>query len=856
MIYYTQIMAAEIPPATAHTRYWVGFFTLTALQSAAALAWTAALPSDGQGALLGFSSARLVLLAILAALTVLAGLSARFVYRRGTPSWLLRDSLQDIIFVGGIFVALAVPLLLNTLTALARQGEIFRYAAYASRLRPALLAAALCGVEVALLITWLRRERLPALTVLLHKASTPWAISATAGFVLFTFILITRIGLTPATIGSWGDPAVPFLEWQIALIWLISMGAILIGLLRNKTLPPNFDRAAVLVIWAASAALWLSQPITPGFFATAPRPPAFELYPFSDALTYAQNAQSILAGVTWQGDIPARPLYVTLLAGLHALAGQDYQRVIAVQTLLLAFFPALLYLIGKELGSRPLGLAAAALTVLRDITANLSAPFALNLTYSKLYFSELPTALLLSLAVFCLLRWLNHSAKNPVLPLAAGGAVGLAMLIRTQSAIVLPACLLVIFLYQPKNWRQWLSAALLAGLGVALAIAPWLVRNAHLTGGLVFDHPASQTLVIAQRYNGLNFDDPIPMLQEETLSGYSGRLLKMAADGFFNNPVTSLKLAAANWFNNFIANLLILPLRSDLESLSELIRPTRAFWQAWQGSPTPLQTVVLGIYLLVFTSGVAQAWRLRGWAGLLPLALNLSYNLWTGLFLSSGDRFLVPADWGFYLYLILGLNSLGTGLFYCIPRLNGRLLSRLNTTPEPDTINTPSIQRRVWSLPLTAIVIFLCGAAVPWSETAVNARYQPFNSPQTRHELLQSAAALPESQAIEVVRLAALPEIEIEHGRTIYPRYYAAGEGEPETAKTGYAPGPAARLVFPFLGASNHLVIFEMDQTPLFFPHTADVFLFYQQESDRQKPAAILVVKDGRAAFYNNEKKP
>jgi len=49
--------------------------------------------------------------------------------------------------------------------------------------------------------------------------------------------------------------------------------------------------------------------------------------------------------------------------------------VIALQTLVLAVFPLSLYLLGKELGSRPLGLAAALLVVLRDLTSNQVAPF-------------------------------------------------------------------------------------------------------------------------------------------------------------------------------------------------------------------------------------------------------------------------------------------------------------------------------------------------------------------------------------------------------------------------------------------------------------------------------------------------
>ena len=45
------------------------------------------------------------------------------------------------------------------------------------------------------------------------------------------------------------------------------------------------------------------------------------------------------------------------------LAGQDYNQVILVQMFVLACFPAVLYLLGKEFGSRPAGIMLALLTI-------------------------------------------------------------------------------------------------------------------------------------------------------------------------------------------------------------------------------------------------------------------------------------------------------------------------------------------------------------------------------------------------------------------------------------------------------------------------------------------------------------
>ncbi len=210
------------------------------------------------------------------------------------------------------------------------------------------------------------------------------------------------------------------------------------------------ERWEPLLIYLSTCLLWLSQPINPGFFATPPRLPNLEIYPYSDALIYAQYAQSALTGhgFLWP-DVPTRPLYIAFLTWLHALAGQDYTRVIILQTLVLAASPAILYLLGKELGGRPLGIGLALLAALRDLTVNISAPFARNYTYSKLFCSEIPAALLISLFTLMTLRWMRQNYALRItnyVPFLAGGILDLSALVRLQSAVLLLAVIPLSFL--------------------------------------------------------------------------------------------------------------------------------------------------------------------------------------------------------------------------------------------------------------------------------------------------------------------------------------------------------------------------------------------------------------------------
>ena len=479
------------------SRFWPAVLGLFSAISLAGLVALARLPADPEKTLaLGFSASRLALIfALLGLALAWAGLGLVAWRTPGGAAWFevaRRPRLWDAVLLAAPLLALAAQALLAILWGLSQHGENFRYVAYAQRLQPVLDVLSLTGLLLFTWLAWLRRAELaaahPLASALLWRAAVIWLVFGG----LAVFVAVTRIGITPELTGSWGKPAVPFLEWQVGLAWLL--GSLL--LLAEARAPAFFRSASKhadvyigLAVWLGAALLWLSQPVQPAYFATPPRPPNYAIYPYSDGLTYAQYAQSILIGDGFMGDdIAARPLYIVFLAGLIGLAGQDYSRVIALQTLALAVFPLSLYLLGKELGSRPLGLAAALLVVLRDLTSNQVAPFTNDLTYSKLFFSELPAALMLSLFAWQAVRWIRRPEQARLAPLLAGGLLGLGMLVRTQSAISLPVALLAAWLAIKKP-RLALRGSLLLLAGVALAVTPWVWRNWRLTAGLVFDNP-------------------------------------------------------------------------------------------------------------------------------------------------------------------------------------------------------------------------------------------------------------------------------------------------------------------------------------------------------------------------------
>jgi hypothetical protein len=518
---------------------------------------------------------------------------------------------------------------------------------------------------------------------------------------------------------------------------------------------------------------------------------------------------------------------------MHLLGSQSYQNIIVLQTLVLAIFPVLLYYVGKEIGGQPVGVGLAMLTAFRDINSNLAVPFASNVAYSKLFGSELPAALLISLAALLAIRWLRMSNRPTWLPLLIGGVLGATALVRLQSSILIVVILAIAF-FVISDRRRWLKHAILVVTGFAFVLTPWLVRNYVAAGGLVLDNPTSQTMTMARRWSGSTGNETLPRLPGESDAQYSSRLVKMAMASFKDNPGFVLHSAANHFINSEIASLLAFPVRDEVLSPSEFLIPQHTFWR----TPLTLSQIPLFVfYLLLFSIGLASAWHYHRWIGLLPLGLGVVYNLWTALFLSSGERFIVPLDWSIHLYELFGLLILG-GLLLSFVQGARENISAWIQRPFNNHIiaeASPALSRRYFSLSL--ILVLFLGAFLPVTEFIFPQKYPT----QSQEEIIQQIGMMAEEGEIAL------------YGRAVYPRYYNAGDGEPGTAKLGYGVAEKARLVFFLVGPQNGLVIFDLESAPQFFPNTSDVYMIGTQMENYFSPRVVKVIKNSQTELYINK---
>lgn len=836
-------------------RVWQNWGWLTAQGGFIAVAFLLFLPSEGSG-FLGLSLARWGLLVLLLGLSTACGLLA-LMLQHGQPfahrvAQILSQPqvLKGILGVSVVLGVVCVYLVLLT----AKFTDAF-VSARLVRLLPLVVWLLWLAFLNLLLLPRLRLEnkQWPA-----EKAI--WKPALWAGLALFSlavFMGYSGLGLQPDRTG-WDTPGTPVLNTQVAVGWLIAL--VVAGVLAwaNRKLAWRFtrlDAALALLIWALAAGLWIAQPILPTYFSPAPTAPNFEFYPNSDAATVDVAAQHLLIGAGLP-DVIEKPLYSTFLALLHVLAGQSYANVVNAQILVLALFPAMLYFVAKRLHTRFAGVLLAAMVTLREVNA-LALSGDILVSHSKLLMTDLPAALALAAFTLLLLHWLQRQPRNPLWALAVGAALGLMLLLRSQTLIFLPFLMLLAFWQAGGGWRPRLQLAAVLLVGFALAALPWLLRNAQRTGQFGYSQPL-QMLYMAKQYS-LTPELADPGFPTDTPVEDYVRLGSAHVRAFvLTHPGEVAGFITAHTLRNEVSSLLALPMRFDLSdrlvafynlqpywqglegrlwneccSLDSYVTST-PYWGAWEGDLPSEAWLPLLFNLAVIAVGIGAAWRKLGWLTLVPIGLHLLYSISTALARVSGWRLILPADWVVLLFYCVGLGQLTLWL-------GGFLFGSQRQAEAQPVAETQSVAPGRRTLLAAAALVLLAGATIPLVELAVPSRYAD----------LDRAAALQRLQAAGLDGEAFLqqPEARLYWGRGLYPSHYPAGGGLPSNEADAFSPQPFARLSFRLVGPQVYDQVALPATIASAFPNASDVLVLGCAREGYMRAAAVLFLNGPEPAL-------
>jgi len=771
------------------------FFYLCAIEGAVALTALLLIPSEGGN----ISLARLTLISILLASCIL------WMYLGFRPPHGM-DKLARPAF---IVICALLSLSLGLLLFLLRYLDPDRFLSAYERLSPLLWYVLILLIQGSFLLLYLRKG--------FHLSNLssykPIYISSLIFFcfllIALIFISLTRLGITPDS-AYWGEPGVAILGWQFVVALIVGFVLFCIAFYVNTR---TLDILLPLIIYLSAVALWLSIPVNvlANSFYMPISSPTFQPFPYSDAGYYDQMAHSVLIGYPYLGEIPTRPLYIFLLTVLHSLFGEDYRRIIAGQTLVLATIPVVLYYLGEKLHSRTAGVTIALFFIFRELTTLLISSDT-RVSNTKTLLVDLPTLLLLLLSCLFIFRWFESQSQKDAF--IAGGMFGLLLLLRTQSMLLLPLIILLALLVLGwKNRSCYLLTSIFL-LGLIIAIVPWLIHNYLQTGEFTFDAPF-QYKVIASQYA---YSGNLEIQSYDFESKGLGRILiefALEDPKFVFGFITNHFLAAQ------IGGLLALPL---IEPYNGIFQPINLYWMNWNGHLESYNLALLILYLAVIAVGLGAAWRRWKGMGLLPLAFSVGYALATAISRFSGWRYDLPADWVWYFYFGIGFAE----LLRHAASMFGMKQARF-TVPESQNRAVLGRPLRV-SNGLFLALIFILISASPWLIKNIAAPRYSEQSPGILEEKIASISNAPASE--EIHTFASQPEGFIREGRVLYPRFFSRNKGLASTNPwPAYAVRDYARLGFLLLNQHSISAIFP-GRINSSFPHAADAIVLGCQREE------------------------
>ncbi|NOY98935.1 MAG: hypothetical protein GXP40_07005 [Chloroflexi bacterium] len=810
---------------------WPLFFLMAFLEGGIALTALILIPPDPKNSVfLGFSTTRLVLISGLTAVMAASVFFGLLSWR--SDDWRERwlDPARSAKFYTGLTVISAVAALAaGAGLFLLRYFDPERLMQVFLRSRPLLLYVLVLGLQLTIWLLLLRHG-FHWRTFLKRKH-----VYRAAGIALAVLLLVmvvvkrTRLGLIPDP-AYWAEPGVALQGWQVALAVLGGLFILVLGLRvhfdRDAKAGTLTDALLALALWGVAVGSWLSVPldVLKNSFYSPIAYPLGQPLPYSDAGFYDYLSQGLLLGNGFMVRVPPRPLYVVFLAGLHALFGVRYDRIIMGQTIVLALFPVVLYFLGKKLHSRAAGVTIGLLAIFRELTG-LWISSAARVSNSKMMLTDVPTALVLSLGALLVLRWLQSARKDArqgLLPLVAGGVFGLLLLLRTQSMLILPFIFFIALLAFWPRWRQWVVAALVFVLGVTVSVGPWLLHNWHVTGKVTFDDPQQLALLSSQYSFSENLNlDAFDFESESLANNLLGFVIQ--------NPGYAAGFIANHFMATEIDGLLALPL---FERFDGLQAPVNLYWTTWDGRLAGYNIVLIVFYLALIAVGLGAAWHHLRWIGFIPLAFNLGYALANGVARFSGWRYDLPVDWVAYFYFGIGVVELLGGAALLFGADLGRLFT-ISVRQSEDAGYAPS--KIPWAKAGLVAAGFLVIGFLPWMmETAIPPHFESL----PEDALIARAASLPSMQDAGntlpgLQAFAEQPDAVILAGRLLYPRFYRRGDGifsaHPWAA---YAQRDFPRMGFIVIDQTVTQAVLPMGETPAAFPNGADVIVLGCQHGD------------------------
>lgn len=650
------------------------FFLLNVLEGIVAIAITTLIEKDPKNALfLGLSKSRLLLIAI--AFVVLLSQLVFWVYSKKFAKFI--DSffskskpVKWISWLGSIAA------LLLWVTIWMPAGRLGLMAALFTRLRPFLLWVEGIAFQFFILVKAVRYEiDFDFIKKFVNKyRKTAWIILALLGILALIFVCLRVFGANKTAQQYYFPPSAPFSVLQVLLSILVFIAFYLVEAKKLKGTDPKWlSWVGFLVFWLVTALVWGITPFSCSDDRLGPFAPNFVCYPSINDAVYSIGSHYITLGQGiyhhWLTD---KPFYMVFLALGQWLFGQSINSYILFQIILVALFPAILFLIGKKFFGLSGGIFAGLMGMLSGENAILlfRKVSGVNVWFEN---PELFLALLLVLLCLVVIKWFESPTRH-IYAAMAGGIFGISMLVRYNPIFIAPVLLLMFFFTFKKNRKVALIGPVVFVVAFLLAFSPWLF-SAHDSNGNNY-YLSKIENVLETRYS-MNFDgSPAPTstaLPQKTPTVNTQPTAKPVTPVqtdkntklvYGIQPVDKSGMVgiAYHFLNNEFLALGIVPVNFRILSNSEQV--TQPIWDMtvskpfWKMDISTENAILLIINLFVIIMGILSLVTRAGVLGLIPLAIQVSYHLGNAFAKTSGGRYLQPVNWVTYFYFAIGLMAI------------------------------------------------------------------------------------------------------------------------------------------------------------------------------------------------------
>lgn len=780
------------------------YFLLCALGALVALYVILTSPSEPRNAIfLGYSATRLTLIVGMLLLTFTLLFLTWKLVRQPEDSLRLWQRLVQQRPMNSLMLALSTAVFLVVWVVLFTPsyrlaGNISEYTA---RLYPVMVWLAVVSAT-AMLVLILSRTQASLISVILVKRTTLKSsiVILLLFLLLWAITTLTGIGLRDRE-DYWYGAGVPVLGLQV--LFSLIVGGFVLWLESRRNFIFKNDVLLFFALWAVTAWLWVRVPFVSNYF--MPETAGNLPFPYSDSATFDIASQTALIGEGLFGGLYFdRALYSAFLAYLHALFGQDYAVLMAVQAGVLAVFPAIVYLIGRELQGHALGISAGVLVALRGVNSIIAAKW-IDTAGPKMMLTDFPTAIGVALILLFALKWMKNPQKLPLV-VWAGCALGMTIMLRTHVLLLLPVLLFVFFFQMKPGWKVAALGSSLLVLGMLSATMPWDIRNRSNGMPLFYVYYSRIEVILRERYGFGQDITPQPMPSIPGVEEGHSRMIQRGLirtipenDAVCNSHPCSI---VNHFFHNLITSTLFLPNSLVFDDLWNTVRLGAPYWkQDWTGDDVANGHIVfVGLNLLIVSIGIGSLWEDCKFKTLLILSLLFMYAATNSIGFTSGGRYIVPMDWLIVIFFIAGFLQFLIWLLKWTEFLPASYaIIEEQVVEHKPMLNSASIVQAAGALTLT----FVLGALIPVTDVLFEKRYQS-QEPVVLLSTLEEQGWLVQAnfEKEELSDFLKDSQARILVGRVLYPRYFSAGEGEPKL-NPPYMVNDHPRLAFTLIGPAT-----------------------------------------------------